>query len=112
MEGSSVINHPIIHLTVPTVRPRQDDNKTTETWRERYRVHPAADIFPMLSLEELAVLAEDIAARGLLEVPVLWQDMQSGIEYLVDGRNRLTALEQSGRLDRVIFRRVTSVEYP
>jgi ParB/RepB/Spo0J family partition protein len=52
------------------------------------RVHPAADIFPMMSDEELADLAEDIKANGQLHPIVLDADGQ-----LIDGRNRLRACE-------------------
>jgi hypothetical protein len=35
------------------------------TWRDQYKVHPAADVFPMMSDQELAELGEDIGANGL-----------------------------------------------
>ena len=34
-------------------------------WRETYRVHPAADVFPMMGDDELAKLGENIKANGL-----------------------------------------------
>ncbi len=49
-------------------------------------VHPLAARFPMLPEEELAELAADIAAQGLLQPIVLDAD---GV--LIDGRNRLAA---------------------
>ena len=39
-------------------------------WRERYKVHPIADLFPMMSDEELAKLGEDIRKNGQ-RVPIL-----------------------------------------
>ena len=33
-----------------------DDTQRTSTWRKTYKVHPAADVFPMMSDEELAAL--------------------------------------------------------
>lgn len=51
-----------------------------------YAVHPAADIFPMMTDAELQELAEDISAHGLQLPLTLTHD---GI--LVDGRNRLAA---------------------
>ena len=41
------------------------------TWRDAYEVHPAADVFPMMSDEELDALAADIKANGL-KVPLLF----------------------------------------
>jgi hypothetical protein len=53
-------------------------------------VHPAADVFPMLSDEELNELAADIKANGLLQ-PLIVKD---GV--LVDGRNRREACQRAG----------------
>jgi ParB-like chromosome segregation protein Spo0J len=52
-------------------------------------VHPLAAIFPMLPDDELADLAEDIKANGLIHSIML---DQAG-KVLVDGRNRLAACE-------------------
>lgn len=54
-------------------------------------VHPAADVFPMLSEDELADLAEDIRANGLHHPITLDSD---GV--LIDGRNRLAACRLAG----------------
>jgi hypothetical protein len=64
------------------------------TWKkgqELMTVHPAADIFPMMSEEDLADLAEDIKANGQIHPIVLDADGQ-----LIDGRNRLKACELAG----------------
>jgi len=58
------------------------------------KVHPDADIFPMMPDDELAVLAEDIKANGLIH-PIITGDFEGG-EVLVDGRNRLRACEMAG----------------
>lgn len=50
------------------------------------KVHPAAELFPIMSDEEIGQLAEDIKANGLIHPLVLDSDGQ-----LVDGRNRLKA---------------------
>lgn len=55
------------------------------------RAHPAADVFPMLESGEMAELAEDIKARGLIEAIVLDAD-----GLIVDGRNRLEACGIAG----------------
>jgi protein gp37/ParB-like chromosome segregation protein Spo0J len=52
-----------------------------------YRVHPVADLFPLMSDDELERLAEDIKLNGLLEPIVLNHDGS----VLIDGRNRYRA---------------------
>jgi DNA modification methylase len=49
------------------------------------KIHPAAEIFPMLNAEELDALALDIKANGLQQPIVMWEGL------LLDGRNRLAA---------------------
>jgi ParB/Sulfiredoxin domain len=60
-------------------------------WRDKYKVHPAADVFPMMSDEELAKLGEDIKANGLRSPIVV--DANGAV---LDGRNRLEAAERAG----------------
>lgn len=55
-----------------------------------YPVHPAADCFPMIPASELADLADDIKANGLLH-PIELLGNQ-----IIDGRNRLKACELAG----------------
>lgn len=64
-------------------------------WRERYQVHPAAAVFPMMPEYELDELAEDIKAYGLRTPITLWDDPKGGL-WLMDGRNRLEAAERAG----------------
>jgi phage N-6-adenine-methyltransferase len=52
--------------------------------------HPAAELFPFMSDEELNELAADIRAHGLLEPIVLLDGL------VLDGRNRLRACEAAG----------------
>jgi hypothetical protein len=67
----------------------------SHTWRDVLAVHPAADMFPLMSPEELRGLADDINKNGLREHVAL---VQVGDEMQVlDGRNRLDALELLGR---------------
>jgi hypothetical protein len=64
-----------------------------------YAVHPAAALFPMMSEPELADLAADIKANGLIHPIVLgaWKDEAGDpVEGLIDGRNRLKACEIAG----------------
>jgi hypothetical protein len=74
-------------------------------WRDDYKVHPAADVFPMMPDEELAKLGEDIKANGLKHPIVLYvttahssrKDVYDTTSMmLIDGRNRLEAMERVG----------------
>jgi len=53
-------------------------------------IHPAAEIFPMMSEAALNELAEDIKENGLLH-PIVRHEGQ-----VIDGRNRLTACQRAG----------------
>ena len=68
-----------------------------KSWRDVYKVHPAADLFPMLPEDELRKLGEDIQKNGLQESIVFWSPGSNRDEnqpkYLLDGRNRLAAIE-------------------
>ena len=61
-----------------------------KSWRDVIKVHPAADLFPLMSESELRELGEDIKANGLQHVIVLHEGK------LIDGRNRLDAMELVG----------------
>jgi hypothetical protein len=72
-----------------------ENSEQAKRWRDVLPVHPAAELFPLMSDAELRELADDIEANGLLEkVTVIEQD---GVPHLLDGRNRLDALELLGR---------------
>src|SRR6266700_1890116 len=71
-------------------------------WRDRVKPHPAADLFPMMSEPDLTELAEDIAGSGLRQGVVLWTPDRKSYgdgppeeNYLLDGRNRLQAVERA-----------------
>ncbi len=49
------------------------------------KVHPAAELLPLMSEEELAALTEDIRQHGLLE------EIETADGMILDGRNRLKA---------------------
>lgn len=61
------------------------------TWRDHIEVHPAAEQFPLLVGDELQALVADVRANGLREKITLHADGR-----LLDGRNRLTALQLAG----------------
>ena len=57
-------------------------------------VFPAADVFPMMADDELEVLAADIKANGLRELPVAAKVDDAWM--LIDGRNRRAACKIAG----------------
>jgi hypothetical protein len=71
-------------------------------WRDHLKVHPAADLFPLMSETDpqaLKELAEDIRKNGGLQQPVkLWRCRKTKDVVLLDGRNRLDALSLLGLL--------------
>jgi ParB-like chromosome segregation protein Spo0J len=65
-------------------------------WRDKYKVHPAADVFPMLPSDEIDAIAKDIKANGLRNpITFLHVDGEQPT-VVIDGRNRLEALERAG----------------
>ena len=54
------------------------------------KIHPIAELFPMLGKEELAELANDIKENGLQQAIVMLGDT------LLDGRNRMAACKVAG----------------
>src|SRR5262249_6969633 len=60
------------------------------SWRDHLPIHPAAELFPLMSEPELRELGEDIKKNGLLSPIVIHHEM------LLDGRNRLDAMELVG----------------
>jgi hypothetical protein len=60
------------------------------SWRDHIKVHPAADLFPLMSKDELRELGEDIKQRGLQSPIAMYKDK------LLDGRNRLDSMELVG----------------
>jgi hypothetical protein len=68
-----------------------------KSWRDVLPIHPAADLFPLMSPDELKVLGEDIKKNGLLTPIVVWSPIEGSEEqYLLDGRNRIAAMEAAG----------------
>jgi ParB-like chromosome segregation protein Spo0J len=55
------------------------------------KIHPVAEMFPMMTEEELDELAADIKANGLLN-PIT----KDNDDTLIDGRNRLEACSRAG----------------
>jgi hypothetical protein len=68
---------------------------TQAHWRAVLPVHPAAELFPPMSDAELHELGDDIKRNGLRN-PVTIHVDDKGVERLLDGCNRLDAMEKAG----------------
>jgi ParB-like chromosome segregation protein Spo0J len=71
------------------------------SWRDVLKIHPACELFPLMSQAELKELGEDIKKNGLVEPIKVFHtkahDPEDDGEFiLVDGRNRLDAMELAG----------------
>src|SRR6516225_6420384 len=75
--------------------PKSECAREPSKWREKYHVHSAADVFPMMSDDELQKLGEDIKKHGLKH-PLTFFKSGDDVSVLVDGRNRLMAMELVG----------------
>jgi hypothetical protein len=82
---------------------RKGERREASSWRDILKIHPAAELFPRMSDDELRELAADIKAHGLKQPIVLWSPGYSGDgmkdrpRYVLDGINRLDAMELDGR---------------
>jgi hypothetical protein len=75
------------------------------SWRDTIQVHPVAELFPLMGEAELGVLAADIKANGLVSPIALWRASKDAQAELLDGRNRLDAIERElGRPVRIVTR--------
>ena len=110
---AAVPEHEIAAALIGTAGLREE-NHMHDHWRDKIKVHPAADLFPMMSDAELDALAKDIAEHGMHQGIVLWTpewtitaDIEAGWKAdfeagrvpcglsLLDGRNRLAAIERA-----------------
>ena len=98
---------------------RKSLNPNQVSWRDVLPVHPAAELFDLMSEEELKVLAGDIVQANGLRNPIIIYIGEDGIELLIDGRNRLEALQlagfepvKNGKFDyaNVLHQRVSEVD--
>ena len=71
--------------------------KLARPWRDILKIHPTAEMFPLLSEAELKELSDDIEAHGL-QTPVVLFGACDDDPCLIDGRNRLDALQALGLL--------------
>jgi hypothetical protein len=69
--------------------------QVAQHWRSVLPVHDACDLFPTLTEPELLGLGDDIRRNGQQVEIALFVD-ENGVEKLLDGRNRLDAMEGIG----------------
>jgi ParB-like chromosome segregation protein Spo0J len=62
----------------------------------KMKAHPYAELFPMMTPDELEALADDIAENGLRHPITQYQGA------ILDGRNRLAACEKAGKEPRFV----------
>jgi len=98
----------------PTIAAKQAAPKS---WRDDIPIHPAADLFPLMSSDELRETSADIEKNGLqLPIAIIEkrQPRADGrlcvgdpcVPELLDGRNRLDAIElMTGKPVRLVERR-------
>jgi hypothetical protein len=65
------------------------------SWRDVIKPHPAAELLPLMSSDEKTALSEDIKANGIQVPMAFYVDEKAGLMVL-DGRNRLDAMEAIG----------------
>jgi hypothetical protein len=71
-----------------TAKAVASESALAEHAKQGRKIHPAADLFPMMSGDELTELAADIKANGLIHPIAVDAD-----DTVLDGRNRLKACE-------------------
>jgi len=85
------------HNSTPVNNKSGDAAQVRKPWRDRLRVHPAAEMLPLMNAEELRELADDIGKTGLrhgIDLYIVGGACRD--VHVLDGRNRLDALELLG----------------
>jgi hypothetical protein len=72
---------------------RASSTPASSSWRSTLPIHPAAELFPRMSPDELRALGEDIVKSGLKSPIALWRPDSRSQPSLLDGISRLDAIE-------------------
>jgi hypothetical protein len=89
-------------MSVRIRKRRKGERREASSWRDVLKIHPAAELFPRMSDDELRELAADIKAHGLKQPIVSWSPgyVGDGVKdrprYVLDGISRLDAMELAG----------------
>lgn len=106
LDAGSVAEQACLRRSYQVTRRSVDDHlagkktakpATKTSWRKVLAIHPAAELLPMMGARELRELAADIERRGLQRKIDLHRNFRTDKEQILDGRNRLDALELLGR---------------
>jgi hypothetical protein len=84
---------------VPTSNTPPPRGQSKQSWRDVLPIHSAADLFPLMSPDELRELGKDIKNNGLaspIAVCMASATDDPASLQLVDGRNRFDAMELVG----------------
>ena len=65
-------------------------------WRYVIDIHPAANLIPPMSAEEVRATGKNIRVEDLKHRIVFWRGEETKKESLIDGRSRLDAMEAEG----------------
>jgi hypothetical protein len=77
-------------------------SNAAQAWRDVLPTHAAAELFPLMTDEQSRELEENIKRHGQ-QIPVFIQyGIEDGVARLLDGRNRLDAMERAGLLHAVV----------
>jgi hypothetical protein len=101
MSEKSKVGHEQLLVRIGNIDPSPVANKMAAvaySWRKFYKVHPSAEVFQLMSQGELEALAKNIEKNGL-EVPIQMRRVGTHLArmseaFVIDGRNRLDAMEQ------------------
>jgi hypothetical protein len=74
-----------------------EDSDQPRSWRDVLPIHPAAELFPLMTKDELRELADDILKNGLREKVDIYEEKDETGLCVLDGRNRMDALELLGQ---------------